>query len=326
MLVRHYAHEEWELMKWVILVALASALTLAFTTGIAGAAELRPPTPEPPLLPENVANLASPMGVSDVNDLTITEDVSSQVWQAIDAQYHNEFESAIAAWQNIQLPCDTEVWKHVALGQAYLATGEIDAAITSLDNAENLDSSNAVVRYALGVLRLQQAYLAEEWNDREQRRSDLFVATSPREVVPNTSSMYRLKAMMELEAAIELAPQIHLHESLVPEDWPTTAASPPTVLDVLLATRMERFPAKAHNMLGALYLKQGSLDQAEHHMDKAVDGGLSVAYGYSELAEAYENAGRHSDAMRTYLKASQQEPGKTAPLRKAWENMWESIL
>ena len=61
-------------------------------------------------------------------------------------------------------------------------------------------------------------------------------------------------------------------------------------------------------------------------MDAAVAGGLSVVYGYSELAEEYENAGRHSDAMRAYLKAAQEVPGKVAPLRKAWENLRDSIL
>ncbi len=47
MFVRVHAHEEWELLKWIILLTLAGALTFAFGTSMAGAHELRPPAYEP---------------------------------------------------------------------------------------------------------------------------------------------------------------------------------------------------------------------------------------------------------------------------------------
>ncbi|MBP90616.1 MAG: hypothetical protein CMJ64_28555 [Planctomycetaceae bacterium] len=319
-------HQEVELLKWMLLLALAGALTLAFATGIAEANELRPPMDEPALLPGNIAELASPMSAEQTKPPVAEEDVSMKVWQAIDAQYHEDFDTAIVLWEAIQMPCETEVWKHVALGQAYLATDEVENATAALAMAEKLEPENPVVHYFVGVLRLQQAYLADEWNDAEGPRTTVLVAYPPHDVVPNTQSMYRLKAMMELEDAIKFAPQLHLYKSLVPDAWPTEAAMAPTVHDVLLATRANNCAAKAHNMLGDLYLQRGSLEQAEQHMDAAVAGGLSVVYGYSELAEEYENAGRHSDAMRAYLKATQEEPSKIAPLRKAWKNLWDSVL
>jgi len=313
-------------MKWVMLLALAAALTLAFATGIAGANELRPPKAEPGLLPNDIAELASPMGVEQEKPSVGDDDVSMKVWRAIDAQHHDRFDEAIMLWEPIQMPCDTEVWKHVAMAQAYLANGEVEEASAALTLAEKLEPENAVVHYFFGVLRLQQARMADEWNDAEGPRTSVLVAHQPRRVVPNTQSMYEFAARMELENAIKFAPRLHVYKSLVPDDWPTAAAMAPTVHDLLLATRANNFAAKAHNMLGDLYLQRGLLEQAEQHMDEAVAGGVSVVYGYTELAEAYEDAGRHSDAMRAYMKAAQDEPGKIKPLRKAWENLLDSML
>ncbi|MBC8353166.1 MAG: hypothetical protein H8E66_14310 [Planctomycetes bacterium] len=326
MLVRTHMHQEVELLKWMILLALAGALTLAFAAGTAGAKELRPPMSEPALLPGEIAELAAPMGVEEAKQPDAQDDVSMRVWRAIDAQHHKDFDTAIELWDAVQMPCETEVWKHVALGQAYLAIGEVDEANVALVMAKELEPKNAVVHYFLGVLRLQQAYLADEWNDAEGPRTMNLVSQTPRDVVPNTKSMYRLTALIELENAITFSPRLHVYKSLVPDDWPTEAAMAPIVHDLLLATHADNFVAKAHNMLGDLHLQRGSLEQAEHHMDNAVAGGLSVVYGYSELAEEYQNAGRHADAMRANLKASQEESGKIAPLRKAWENLRDSVL
>lgn len=326
MLVRPQVHQEWELLKWMTLLALAGVLTLAFASGIAGAGELRPPTDEPGLLPGSIAELASPMGGEEEKQQPSQDDVTMAVWRAIDAQHHEEFETAIVLWEGVQMPCETEVWKHVALGQAYLATDEVEQASTELALAKKLDPENAVVHYFLGVLRLQQAWVADEWNDAEGPRTTILVSHTPDDVVPNTKSMYRYTAIIELEDAIKFAPRLHLYRSLVPDDWPTRAAMAPTVRDLLLAARADKFVAKAHNMLGDLYLRQGSLDQAETHMDDAVAGGLNVVFGYTELAEEYEKDGRHTDAMRAYMKAAQEEPGKIAPLRKAWENLRDSML
>jgi len=265
------------------------------------------------------------MGVDEEKPVS-DEDVSMKVWQAIDARHHERYDEAIVLWRGIDMPCDAEVWKHVALGQAFLASGEIEEASAALATAKTLQPEHAVVHYFLGVLRLQQAWMADEWPNAEGPRTTVLVAYTPHDVVPNTASMYRYTAMMELKKAIELAPRVHTFKSLVPDDWPTAAAMAPTVHDLLLATRADNFAAKAHNMLGDLYLQLGLLEQAEQHMDEAVTGGVSVVFGYTELAEEYENAGRHADAMRAYMKAAQEEPGKIAPLRKAWENLLDSML
>ena len=56
MLVRTSVHPEWELMKWMALLALAAALTLAFASGIVGGAEVRPPAS----LPDGIESWSAP--------------------------------------------------------------------------------------------------------------------------------------------------------------------------------------------------------------------------------------------------------------------------
>jgi len=247
-------------------------------------------------------------------------DLAIRVWQALELQHNQKYDEAIAAWQTIDLSCDNTVWKQVALGQAYLATGEIDSATEVLLAAKDLESDNPVVHYFLGLLRLEQAYVAEEWPDAEGLPGTSFVAYNPTDVAPHTKSMYQLSAMMELEEAIKLAPDIWADRPLVPTDWPTRAALAPTVGDLLLAVSADNFEAKAHNMLSYLYLDRRSLETAEGHMDSAAVGGLQVI-GYSDLGEKYAEAGQPVDAARAYVKAMKHSPNKVEPARKAWDNL-----
>lgn len=322
MLVRQHVHQhaEWELVKWTILMAVAAALALGVLTSVAGAADLKKVAREPLPLPSEIADIAAPMGEPQIDKPLATTDLAMQVWQALELQHSEMYDEAIAAWQAIDLSCETTVWKQVALGQAYLATGEIDSAAEVLRDAKSVQPDNPVVHYFLGLLRLEQAYVANEWLEAEGPAGTTFVAYKPTDVAPNTKSMYQLAAMKELEEAIKLAPDIWADEPLAPTDWPTQAALAPTVGDLLLAMRANNFEAKAHNMLSYLYLERGELETAEGHMDSAAAGGLKVI-GYSDLGEQYAEAGQHADAARAYVKAMQHSPNKVEPARKAWDNL-----
>jgi tetratricopeptide (TPR) repeat protein len=322
MLVRESVHQEWELMKWLVLLALAAALTLAFASGIVGAAEIRPPAS----LPDGIESWAAPMGDSLLDKPSPGNDLSEQVWRAIDLQNRELYEEAIDAWAAVSMPESTEVWKQIALGQAYLATGDLESAVSTLTTAMTLEAENPVVHYYRGLLRLDQAALANEWNDAVDPDGVQLIAQVAPDVVPNTRSMYKLAAIGDLEAAIEFAGNVCLDDLLVPAGAPTSMALEPSVRDLLLALRAEDFVAKSHNMLGSLHLERGSLELAEKHMDEAVAAGLAVVYGYSDLGKEYEAAGRHDAALRAYLKAAQQEPHKMLPLRKAWENFKDAIF
>lgn len=329
MLVRQHVHEhaEWELFKWMILMALASVIALGLLTGVAGAADLSSIVREPATLPSEVEGWAAPMEELQVEEVSPAADLAFQVWQALELQHNHEFDAAITAWQAIDLSCEASVWKQVALGQAYLATGEINSAADVLLDAKVLQPDNPVVHYFLGLLRLEQAYVAEQWPDAVGPQATTFVALRPTDVAPNTKSMYQLTAMMELEEAIKLASDLRTDEPLVPADWPTRVALAPTVGDLLLATSANNFEAKAHNMLSYLHLDRGSLETAEGHMDSAAAGGLNVV-GYADLGEKYANAGQHTDAARAYVKAMKYSSHKVEPARRAWDNLrdaWQDL-
>lgn len=322
MLVRTSVHPEWELMKWMALLALAAALTLAFASGIVGGAEVRPPAS----LPDGIESWSAPMDDAWLEKPAAGRDLSEQVWRALDLQNRERYAEAIAAWAAVAMPESTEVWKQVALGQAYLATGDVEQAAATLTTAITLGPENPVVHYYRGLLRLEQARVANDWYDAIAPRDVQLMSYTPPDVAPNTRSMYKFAATADLEEAIKFANHVCLDDLLVPAGEPTRMALEPSVQDLLLALRAENFVAKSHNMLGSLYLERGSLEPAEKHMDAAVAAGLSVVYGYSDLGQEYEAAGRHDAAVRAYLKAAQQEPQKMWPLRKAWENLKEAIF
>jgi tetratricopeptide (TPR) repeat protein len=322
MFIRQHVHEhtEWELLKWMILIALACTLALGVLTSVTGAVDLNKEDREPTPLPSEVADLAVPMEEPRFEKPPAVADLAMSVWQALELQHNQKYDEAIAAWQTIDLSCDTAVWKQVALGQAYLATGEIDSATEVLLAAKDLRTGNPLVHYFLGLLRLEQACVADEWRDAVGLPETTFVAYKSTDAAPHTKSMYQLIAMMELEEAIKLAPDVWADQPLVPTDWPTRAALAPTVGDLLLAVSADNFEAKAHNMLSYLYLDRGSLETAEGHMDSAAAGGLQVI-GYSDLGEKYAEAGQPTDAARAYVKAMKHSPNKVEPARKAWDNL-----
>ncbi len=328
MLVRQQVqtHTEWELLKWAILVALASAIALGILTSVAGAVGKRA-ADAPATLPAAIEQWASPMGTEAFDTEQPTVDVGWQVWQALELQHNQHYDAAITAWLRVEMPCETQVWKQVALGQAYLATGEIEDASEALLRAYDLHAGNPVVHYFLGLLRLEQAYVANEWLDAVGPRRAALVTFPPSFIVPNTKSMYQFAAAMELEEALRLAPDLWADEPLVANDGAARVALEPTVGDLLLAVGADKFEAKAHNMLSYLYLERDALEMAEEHMDAAALGGLPII-GYVDLAERYVELGQHTDAARAYLKAMKDSPDKVGPARKAWENLrqaWQEL-
>jgi len=187
MLVRQNVHRDVELAKWLALIVLASAVTLVFASRIAGAAELRLPR-RPAPLPSEIETWSSPMADDKTGKPVPAEDVSMDVWKAIDLLCHEGYDKAIAVWSELRMPEETKVWRHVALGQAYLAMEKFEEAAETLKIAEKLRPENGVVHYYLGVLRLEQAYIAEDWYDAVGPADTVLVAYAPHDVVPNSKS------------------------------------------------------------------------------------------------------------------------------------------
>jgi tetratricopeptide (TPR) repeat protein len=212
------------------------------------------------------------------------------------------------------------------MGVAHLQLGELDEAAEKLMLAEDLEPQNPVVHYYLGLLRLDQARQAYEWND-AMDPTIRFATYRPHLVAPNTRGMYELVAMQEFGAAIANAPYLDrgtvlmLHNQMA-----TLTLIPVTANDLMVALGCDQFEGQAHNVLGAMFLERGAYDAAEEHMDAAADAGLAVVFGYADLGAAYERQGRHADAARAYLKGMENDPGIVRPMQKVLENFGKALL
>lgn len=343
MYVRPIYHE-WEAWRWAAIISLAAALGLLFATAV-GATDVR--ASQPQLLPAAIQDWARPMGqdvdatVADVPALASERkesekedtavDLGREIWRILELHRTRKHDPAIEAWTELTLPGDgrSQIWKAIAMSQAWIATDRLEDAEGLLSRVLDADPENAVAHYFRGVLRMQQACLAEEWPDDVGTKPTRWVdftprSSGPRHVVPNTRSMYQLAATTELEKAIEFASNVRVDEPIVAAGHQTTALEP-TVGDLLLAIGAEKFEAKAHNTLSYLFLERGSLEVAEQHMDEAIQGGLMVVYGYRDLGDEYRARGQHQDAARAYLKATKFSSNKLDGLLDALRSFRDSF-
>jgi tetratricopeptide (TPR) repeat protein len=318
---------EAEFVKWMMLLVAAAALALVFAARMAGA------DAAPARLPADMDTWARPMENADapfypeVGPPLRTNELNQVLWRIIELHRQGQVEEAILGWEQANVPCETETWMHTAIAAANLQAGRIEEAQQHLDAALEVDPANAVAHYYVGLLRLTQAQGARNWPNAIGPMPILLIAMP--NVTPNTRAMYELAAMQALEEAIELAPTVDPYAPLAPYLWATddTQYLPlvtPTIGDLLTALGADRYPMRAHNLLGALYTDHGQLDQAEEHIDGAATGQMNAPYAYRDLGKAMEQEGRHEDAARVYLKAFRHGDANLIPAWKVFENGWKA--
>ncbi|MCA9203252.1 MAG: hypothetical protein KDA59_09410 [Planctomycetales bacterium] len=335
MYVGRHMHLETEMVKWLALIALASAMVLAAATSVSGQESANSSEPKP--LPKAIEHWAAPMdqtgGAMDEAEWIMAVQASAETWQLLELHHRGELETAKRVWQGTQLPCEREVWRFVALGVVHMQLGEWDRANEALDAAAGLEPDHALVHYYRGILWLTRADASIDWYDRVELGRTRLVGYVPTGDVPLPKGMCELAAMTEFEHAIANAEAIVATTALVdvPETDSALAADvpqvvPPTVGDLLTALGADNFVGKAHNVLGGLCLDHGALERAEQHMDGATASGLSVVDGYRELGAGYEAEGRTSDAARAYMKAMAHGGGVAWPAKKAFENLGKTLI
>lgn len=304
---------EWELAKWMAILAIAAALAMFWAMQTAAGA-----TPvEPGLLPTDPA----------VRPMPALVDPNVALWGALRQHEAGQPDEAIEMWRIVELPQATQQWKEIGMGVAEMQRGRLEMAAEHLFAAEELDALNPVTHYYLGLLRLGEARQAKEWYDATGPAVVRFATYRPHVVAPNTRGMYELVAMQEFEEAIANAQ--HLDRAMMlamPDHRVQTTEIPVTVADLMKALGCEHFEGQAHNMLGAMYLDRGATDAAEEHMDAAHAAGMQVVFGYRDLGTAFETEGRHGDAARAYLKALENDPGMVLPMKKILENFGKALL
>lgn len=283
----HQTHH-LELLRWLALLALAAALSLLAASEARGTPVERPTTPAP-----------APESARDFDALAL--------WQVLQIQRTGEPTEAIAAWQELALPEQSEIWRKIALGVSSLKAGKLADAEAFLLEAKGLDHEHPIVHYFIGSLRLQQAALAHEFYDRPISDVGTQLVSL---AVPLPRSLYLIAATMSFDSAIESGATLDESMPLVPIAW--TVPSPyglempmttPTVADWLRAVDADNFVGRAHNRLGTLYLDRGSFASAERHMDQAAELAVDEEIGYVELARQLGLAGHDEDARRVLLKA-----------------------
>lgn len=91
-----------------MLLTLATLLGLLASTLLAADAE--PQSAPPRLLPPDAVAASKPMPVP-------TEETSTDtLWQVIEDHQAGRWADAIAAWQRVDLPCESEAWRWLGQG------------------------------------------------------------------------------------------------------------------------------------------------------------------------------------------------------------------
>lgn len=296
--VRHWTRQH-ELFHWLLVIVTAIALTL-LVARVLGAAE---PAPEPRLLPDDMGQFAKPMSPESarpffpetppVRQLPPAE-AAARLQMILEHHRAGRTLEAINEWKEVGLPTETAHWREIALGAAYLRSGDLDRADRHLAAAQQWMPGHPIAHYFVGLLRLVQADTAAQVPDRMNHR-DLLVSYTPIE----NRAIYRLMAIRELELAIARAHEVRLEEPLVgadPQEYHDFAA--PTAGDLLVALGADNFVGKSHNVLFGLHMDQGELMIAELHLDAAVQTGIAPLNGYRDLAERHLLVGQNRDAVR----------------------------
>ena len=323
MLVRfHQQRLEWQVVKWIALFALASALALAIATTMAGAAEVSPQRDAPRILPTEMEDWSIPIQTGIERQ---TSELLDEIWAALELRQDHRLDESIDAWIWLSVPPEAEVWKQVALAESYLELGNLSAAEQSICQAVSLRPENPLVHFLIGQLRLAQSAHADEWYDATRPPWEAMLTAQPGTQSGMPRSVYRFDALMALEESLRLSAEDHwLDEPLARFADVECVDIVPCAHDLLRSMEATGYVARSHQLLGGLHCEFDWLETAEQHLDTAVAAGLT-APTYSILADRFEEKGRHIDAFRVHLKAAQHVPEKLEQLRDAWQCLREAL-
>jgi tetratricopeptide (TPR) repeat protein len=303
MITTRHMQLEVELVRWGLLIVAALAIVLAVATLAAA-----DPMMEPQLLPGNMDEIARPIPVAPARPFfpeaaPVREfppaEAAAHLWAILEQHRTGRALEAIAGWEQLRLPAETAHWRKVAMGAAYLQTGDLERAMTHLETAEQMMPEYPVVAYYRGLLRLEQAAAAVRVPDGMNGGRDLMVAYTPQE----TKAVYEMLALAELRRATTRGAEVRLDERLLATEMAVEEAIiVPRVGDLLAALGATNFAGRAHLLMFGLHLDRCELIEAELNLDMAAATGMATLDGYRDLAETYLTVGREVDAARAARK------------------------
>lgn len=337
----------WEIIWWVVVITLAGMLVMLLATRPAAAGEGGGPPRLVPALAETWAEAVVDFRQGRFDEAMLkleylgcdmgdtrrggVVDEGLRLWTILADQAGGRYEAAVAGWGGAALPAESEVWRHVGPAAAWLELGNVEAASAALDNAWRVGADHPLVHYYTGLLNLEASDQAIEWYDAVDGRAFMLAAhvsvgkAGRPQVVPNSRSMFRMVAAVELERAIERSGELEVELPLIPSSWTAEPALVPTVRDVLVALGAERYVGRAHYTLGSLMAERGQPELAEGHLDAARHEGVRVLLGYEEVARLYEGTGRHFEAARAQAKQLGTGSGGTGTVLRMMGNLERAV-
>jgi hypothetical protein len=337
----------------VLLVGLLVAGLVLLATGVAGETVLRT-NRSPEILPDAIDTWASPLSPPTVPQalfpLVPSEtDQAISLWKTLKMHRDGNTKSALEAWKRTPLPCESDVWRHVAIVAARLQMLDIDRANHVLDFIQRVEPDNPVVHYYRGLALLLESATGPQRFDAIEQRDTRF-ASSETGLPARGKTHYYLAAIDEFELAIKMADKLDGNKSLLsstvldpvdgtranstrvkkailivtPDVRPENASlAVPTVNDLLVAIGADNFQGKSHSLAGMLGIELDLLPAAEEHLDSAVKLGVKAFDSYGVLAKRYEDFGKHDDAFRANLKAMAHGEGVVKSGSRALDNLFK---
>ncbi|MEZ6120195.1 MAG: hypothetical protein R3C28_26990 [Pirellulaceae bacterium] len=323
MFARHHDHVAMEMVKWLVVFALASALVLVATRPVEGVDFTALPTHWGTAVDEPLA-------------AALDETAEAGIWLALDYHHRGMPTDAVVAWHEAAFREDAEVWRFVCMGMARFELAQFPEAAADFEVALDLDKTNAVAWYGRGLTLLLQSRQLGDWADAVATDDAPWHVLRAFDYQPNvdrtmTASLVRHQAKMAFENAVWFAQHLDRTMLLTDANRPVYALGDmmvvvPNVSDVLTALKLDQFPAQPHAALTTLYLEDNMLTTAETHLDQMDLLGVPVAEQFRVLGDRYEKQAEHHKAVKAYLKAMKNTKNLAYPAAKALDSMLEDLL
>jgi len=317
MIIRRELTVEHELIKWFLILALASSLVLICVAKSASDEKLKSSRSFPSEFQRwatsndlNQGLLALGQNESgDWGDAASRYALTVKLQQIVNHHRKGNHEQAMLDWQELRLPLEAEVWRAVAMAACYMKTGDDWAAKPYLKDADAVANDNAVLSFLKAELIWHEILKQGEHNRMLASYTSSEGGDNP-EFLNLAITVYK--------KVLAQAPHIDTTATLVPKQWGVRdnglaelPVNPPTIGELLQALRLSDYVAVSHSRLGVLYEHTGDLENAETQLDQAAELGMNVSAEYLSLARKLKLTGQNAAAHRVFKKAIEAQKGGT---------------
>ena len=324
MIVRRELTAEHELIKWLMILALASALVLVYAARSASDDVVKSGRS----LRSGIQRWAVPNDLrqdplafeynqgGDWGNPAERFELTVKLRQIVNDHRMNNHEQAMLSWQDLRLPLEAEVWRAVAMAASYMRTGDDWAARPYLKDADAVANDNAVISFLKAELI---------WREIQQEREEFglmagYTSTGnqlDQQKIRLAIDVYH-KVLTQVTHVDTLAPIVPKHWGVRENGSAETPVYPPTVGELLHVLRLSDYVAITHSRLGVLYERTGELENSETQLDKAAELGMDVSSQYLSLARSLKLIGKNAAAHRVFKKALEVRKGRSIYTTPRW--------